>query len=156
MEHSFGPYLEIARIQSEMNKMFDVLVQMRDEKGQAAGNSWIPSVDVHQNSQGLVVTCELPGVPPETLRVTALGGALIIAGERPPGEPPVKGAKYHVMERINGRFRRVVPLGVPINTRDATAALKGGVLEVFFPKVSNRRGEEVVIPVAVTRSEDRK
>jgi HSP20 family molecular chaperone IbpA len=51
------------------------------------------------------------------------------------------------MERLSGRFRRVVPLGMPINTRDATAALKEGVLEVFFPKVPNRRGEEVVIPV---------
>lgn len=154
MEHSFGPYLEIARIQSEMNKMFDVLVQMRDEKGQTAGTSWIPSVDVCRNDDGLVVTCELPGVPVETLRVSALGGALIITGERPAEERQGEGIKYHVVERVNGRFRRVVPLGMPINTRDATARLKDGVLQVFFPKVSNRRGEEVVIPV--TAREGRK
>jgi HSP20 family protein len=154
MEHSFGPYLEIARIQSEMNKMFDVLVQMRDEKGQTAGTSWIPSVDVCRNGDGLVVTCELPGVPMETLRVSALGGALIITGERPAEARQGEGIKYHVVERVNGRFRRVVPLGMPINTRDATAELKNGVLQVFFPKVSNRRGEEVVIPV--TAREGRK
>ena len=146
MDQDYGPFLEIARIQSEMNKMFDVLVQVRDEGGKSPGNAWIPSVDVCQNGQGLILRCELPGVPLDTLRVSALGGALIITGDRPRQEHQGK-VKFHVMERVNGRFRRVVPLGMSINTRDATASLKDGVLQVFFPKVSNRRGEEVVIPV---------
>ena len=147
MDQNFGPFLEIARIQSEMNKMFDVLVQVRDETGKSPASAWVPSVDVCQNGQGLVLRCELPGVPIDTLRVSALGGALIITGERPRQEHKGK-VKFHVMERVNGRFRRVVPLGMSINTRDATATLKDGVLQVFFPKVSNRRGEEVVIPVS--------
>lgn len=148
MEHSFGPYLEIARIQSEMNKLFDVLLEMRDAAGDEPNvHSWIPSVDVCQTSKGLVVRCELPGVPAAGLRVSALGGALIVTGERPRHQ--AGGAvKFHCMERVSGRFRRVIPLGLPINTRDATAVLKEGVLEVFFPKVPNRRGEEVIIPVA--------
>jgi hypothetical protein len=33
MDHSFGPYLEIARIQSEMNKLFDVLLVTRRRAG---------------------------------------------------------------------------------------------------------------------------
>lgn len=146
MDQNFGPFLEIARIQSEMNKMFDVLVQMRDEAGKSQASAWIPNVDVCQNGEGLILRCELPGVPLDTLRVSALGGALIITGERPRREHQGK-VKFHVMERVNGRFRRVVPLGMSINTRDATATLKDGVLQVFFKKVSNRRGEEVVIPV---------
>ncbi|HZI93649.1 MAG TPA: Hsp20/alpha crystallin family protein [Patescibacteria group bacterium] len=147
MEHSFGPYLEMARIQSEMNKLFDVLLEMRDEEGdESSVHQWIPSVDVIQTSEGLVVRCELPGVPAAKLKVTALGGALIVTGERPSHQPEGD-VKFHCMERLSGRFRRVIPLGMPINTRDATAALKAGVLEVFFPKVPNRRGEEVVIPV---------
>ena len=146
MDQNFGPFLEIARIQSEMNKMFDVLVQVRDEAGKSPASAWIPSVDVCQNGKGLILRCELPGVPVDTLRVSALGGALIITGDRPRHEHQGK-VKFHVMERVNGRFRRVVPLGMSINTRDATATLKDGVLQVFFPKVSNRRGEEVLIPV---------
>ena len=147
MEHNFGPYLEIARIQSEMNKLFNVLLEMRDEAGDATNvHSWIPSVDVCQTAEGLVVRCELPGVPASSLRASALGGALILTGDRPADQPKGQ-VKFHCMERVNGRFRRVIPLGVPINTRDASAVLKDGILEVFFPKVPNRRGEEVVIPV---------
>ncbi|MGH9867460.1 MAG: Hsp20/alpha crystallin family protein [Candidatus Polarisedimenticolia bacterium] len=146
MEHSFGPYLEIARIQSEMNKLFDVLLEMKEEADGSQASAWIPSVDVCQTAQGLILRAELPGVPVESLRLSALGGALIIKGERPRTQPPAK-AKFHCMERLGGKFRRVVPLGTPINTRDARATMRNGVLEVFFPRVSNRRGEEVVIPV---------
>jgi len=146
MEQNFGPYLEIARIQSEMNKLFDVLLELRDEGSGSNVNSWIPSVDVCQTDKGLILRAEIPGVPVETLRISALGGALIITGERTRNEPEGQ-PKFHCMERVGGKFRRVVPLATPINTRDATAVLKGGVLEVFFPRVPNRRGEEVVIPV---------
>jgi HSP20 family protein len=148
MEHSFGPYLEIARIQSEMNKLFDVLLEMKDEaEGESQANAWIPSVDVCQTEDGLILRAELPGVVVSSLKLSALGGALIIKGERPKSQP--KNVKFHCMERIGGKFRRVVPLGTPINTRDARATMRNGVLEVFFPRVSNRRGEEVVIPVTV-------
>lgn len=155
MDHSFGPYLEIARIQSEMNKLFDVLLVMKDEgEGESQVNAWIPNVDVCQNSDGLIVRAELPGVALESLKLSALGGALIIQGERPRTQAPPK-AKFHCMERIGGKFRRVVPLGTPINTRDARAAISNGILEVFFPRVSNRRGEEVLIPVTVLEEQAR-
>ncbi len=48
---------------------------------------------------------------------------------------------------VFGKFRRVIPLAAAINTHKAEARLKGGVLSVRFPKVSNKRGEEVNIPV---------
>ncbi|HET6373587.1 MAG TPA: Hsp20/alpha crystallin family protein [Candidatus Polarisedimenticolia bacterium] len=153
MEQSFGPYLEIARIQSEMNKLFDVLLEVRDGDSESSVNSWIPSVDVCQVPEGLIVRCDLPGVPKETLRLAALSGALIVTGERPRSNPPPGQVKFTCMERTGGKFRRVVPLGTAINSRDARAMLREGVLEVFFPKVSNRRGEEVIIPVATPEDE---
>lgn len=146
MEQNFGPYLEIARIQSEMNKMFEVLLEMRDEGGGPDVNAWIPSVDVCEDSESLILRAELPGVPLESLRVTAVSGAVVISGERTAANPP-QHAKFHCMERNSGRFRRVIPMGLPINTRDAAATLANGLLEVRFRKVSNRRGEEVAINV---------
>ena len=51
-------------------------------------------------------------------------------------------------ERAYGRFRRVIHLGVPVNTHKAEAVLADGTLRIKFPKVPNRRGEEVAIKVA--------
>ncbi len=150
MEQNFGPYLEIARIQSEINKMFDVLLEMRQDETTPELSSWIPSVDVCQNSEGLLLRCDLPGVAFESLKLAAHSGALIITGERH-RQPAPANAKFVCVERVSGKFRRVVPLSGAFNTRDARAMMDDGVLEVFFPKVSNRRGEEVVIPVAIQK-----
>ncbi len=146
MDQDFGPYLELARIQSEMNKLFDAVTEMRGGGPDSAVTSWIPSVDVCRTEEGLVLRCDLPGVPADKLRLTAMGGALVMTGERPRQQPEGK-VKFTCVERTGGRFRRVIPLASSINTRDARARLRAGVLEVFFPSVSNRRGEEVVIPV---------
>jgi HSP20 family molecular chaperone IbpA len=51
------------------------------------------------------------------------------------------------MERGYGRFKRVVHISSPVNTREAQAYLIDGVLEVTFPKVPNRRGGELTIKV---------
>ena len=50
-------------------------------------------------------------------------------------------------ERAFGSFRRAIQLGVPVNTRQAQAELSDGLLRIRFPKVPNRRGEEVPIEV---------
>ena len=146
MEQDFGPYLELARIQSEMNKLFDAVTEMRAGGPDSAASSWIPSVDVCRTEEGLYLRCDLPGVSQEGLRLTATGGALVIAGDRPRQHTEGR-VKFTCVERTGGRFRRVIPLATSINTRGARATLRAGVLEVFFPNVSNRRGEEVVIPV---------
>ena len=44
-------------------------------------------------------------------------------------------------------FRRVIPLNVPVNTHRADASLNHGLLRIHFPKVPNKRGEAVQIPV---------
>jgi len=153
MEHSFGPYLEIARIQSEMNKMFEVLIDLKEGGAGPEVNAWIPSVDVCEDDGALILRAELPGVPGNTLKVAAVSGAVVITGERVSGKPP-ENVRFHCMERTFGRFRRVIPIGLPINTRDANATLKNGLLEVRFGKVFNRRGEEVPIPVHVAEEKE--
>ena len=145
MQQDFGPYLEIARIQSEMNKLFDALTEARSDPD--SSHTWVPSVDVCQTNRGLVLRCDVPGVPREKLRLAARGGALVISGERPRQRPSSQKVQFTCVERTTGNFRRVIPLPTSINTRDAQAALRAGVLEVFFPSVSNRRGEEVEIPI---------
>jgi hypothetical protein len=94
----------------------------------------------------LVVTVELPGVVGSDLVISTHGGDVILTGEkcRPQFGAPVRS---HVAERAYGRFRRVIHLGVPVNTHRAEARLVDGNLRIRFPKVPNRRGEEVTIEV---------
>ena len=145
MTKGLGSMLEVARIQSEINRLFDNLLDL-DSGGKESG-SWIPIADIVENDEALLVTVELPGVHAEDLLISTHGGDVILVGEK--ARPALDGqGRSHVAERAFGRFRRVIDLGVPVNTHKAEAVLTEGTLRIRFPKVSNRRGEEVAIKVA--------
>ena len=144
MTRSFGPLMEVARIQSEINRLFDNLLDL--EAGDKEGANWIPNVDILEGAANLIVKAELPGVRLEDLKLSVTGGNVIIEGEkcRPELAPP---GGLQLGERSFGPFRRVIQLGAPVNTRQATATLKNGLLRICFPKVPNHRGETVPIEV---------
>jgi len=144
MSKTFGPFLEVARIQSEINHLFENLMDL--EHANADSGGWVPNVDILETPDGLVVKVELPGVRSSDLEVTVGGGMLTVQGDkRAPDDP---GDVEHVqLERVYGRFRRAIHLGAPVNTRLADAVLADGVLRLRFPKVPNRRGEELSIEV---------
>jgi HSP20 family protein len=150
MPEPFGPMLEVARIQSEINRLFENLLHLSEDDGGASGD-WIPHADIVEGDEALVVRMELAGVDPDDLEVVVNSGNLIVRGtKRQTVSAAEQAAEDHVRERRWGPFRRVIQLGIPVNTRLAKAELDDGLLSIMFPKVPNRRGEDVPIEV-VTR-----
>jgi len=140
-----GPQLEVARIQSEINRLFETLLRLRD--GAEAGRSWSPSVDVAESETAVVVEADLPGVAPESVSLTAVGAELVLRGERP---APARGPDEELLhdEREYGPFERRIPIPAAVNPREARAWLASGLLRAELPKAPNRRGRAV--PIAVT------
>jgi len=142
-----GPFVEISRIQSEINRLFDNLLELKTSGSEATGE-WLPAADVYETPEELVVKFEVPGVPLKDLSLTIHGNNLILRGEKKRAESS-KGAKYHSMERPFGRFKRVVHISSPVNTHKARTELAEGVLKIAFPKVPDKRGEEVPITIKI-------
>ena len=141
---TFGPLLEVARIQSEINRLFNNLLDL-GVPGHESG-AWIPNADILETQDALLVMVELPGLEAGDLALSVHGGNIIIKGEKRRPDPEVE-ARFHAAERPFGRFRRVINLGAPVNTHQAEAVLEDGLLRIRFPKVPNRRGQEVPIEV---------
>jgi len=143
MPSGLGPLMEVARIQSEINRLFDNLLDL-GKKDEVV--NWTPNADIIETDRDLLLKVEVPGVDPARLSLAVHGGNLIIRGEK--DRSGVDGrVEFHLAERAFGGFRRVIHLGVPVNTRQAKAVLNNGLLRISFPKVPNRRGEEVAIEV---------
>jgi HSP20 family protein len=142
---SLGPFVEISRIQNEINRLFDNLLELKGSGGEAGGE-WLPNADVFETDEELVVKFEIPGVRLKDVALTISGNNLVLKGEKLRNEPG-KSAKYHCMERSYGKFKRVVHIASPVNTHQAITDLNEGVLKVTFPKVPNRRGEDIPINV---------
>ena len=144
MNRSFGSLMEVARIQSELNQLFDNLLDL--EGSGESTDRWMPTADILESDTQLIVKIELPGVQQADLSVSVTSGNLIVKGEKARPELPGE-VGFQLAERSCGKFRRVIQIGVPVNTRQAEALLKNGLLRICFPKVPNRRGEAVPIEV---------
>ncbi len=142
---SLGPFVEISRIQNEINRLFDNLLELKSS-GAEAGGEWLPNADVYETDGELVVKFEIPGVTLQEVTLAISGNNLVLRGEKRRSEPD-SNARFHCMERAYGKFKRVVHIASPVNTHHAMTELDEGVLKVTFPKVPNRRGEEIPISI---------
>lgn len=146
MQKTMGPTLEIARIQSEINRLFESLKELK-QMGEGTEQVFVPNTDILDGAEVLTLFVELPGVALRDLILEADGGNIIVRGEKKKRESDRLVAEHHCLERTFGAFERVIALNYPINTHKAEAVLSAGVLKVTFPKVENRRGGAVPIPV---------
>ena len=141
---------DLAVLQQELNQLFERLSEF-DRADHPAEGEWIPSVDIYECRGSLMVVVEVPGLPPEALRVAHADGRLIIAGERRDRKPP--GVAFLCMERPQGRFTRSILLDEAVDIRQAEAQVEGGLLTITIPRVKDRRGTETVIPVRRDRED---
>lgn len=119
----------------------------REVPGVAALNSECrPSVDVFETQSGTEVVVDIPGVNPESIRVAIKRDTLLVVGAKaaPAG---ATAQRYHLAERSYGRFARAVRLNGAIDTRHASARATNGELRIVLPRLDDRRGTVMMVPV---------
>ncbi len=141
------PLSELALLQREVNQLFERLAEAERAERPVSATGWQPSADVYECSGNLVVVVELPGLPLDQVRVACQDQCLVVTGERKERRPAGGPTAFLCMERPQGRFRRTIPLDIAVDLREAQAAMEDGLLVVTLPRVIDRRGREVVIPV---------
>lgn len=106
-----------------------------------------PPLDVVETAQGLEVVIDLPGVPASSLEIVLAENVLVIAGEKLPAVCEHADAGFHIAERGFGRFRRAVRIEGAYDGGRAAATLARGELRVVLPRIEERRGAPIRIPV---------
>jgi HSP20 family molecular chaperone IbpA len=137
--------LDLAVLQREVNLLLERLADF--DRSSPADGDWLPGVDVYACRGNLVTAPAVPGIAADSLRVRFHDRHLVITGERRERRPPASAASFHCMERPQGRFTRIILIDVAIDIQLAEAQVGGGVLTVTIPRVKDRRGREIIIPV---------
>ena len=124
---------------------------------------WVPSINVHETDDELVVRVEVPGLDPADLDLMVTPSGLVIRGEkRDVREERVPGVRItpegmivrgddrrsrneprhdvYISECRYGSFVRTVPLPPGLDVDRGEAHVTNGVLTVRFPKVGARPG----------------
>jgi HSP20 family protein len=114
-------------------------------RGLAETAAWSPQIEVFERDNQLIVRADLPGVDRGDVQVEVRDDAVVIQGERREEHEEQRG-NYYVSELVRGRFYREIPLPEGVDTNNATAVFRDGVLEVVIPETqqeSRRRQLEV-------------
>jgi HSP20 family protein len=90
---------------------------------------------------------DLPGVPANGVRVLIKGNVVLVAGEKWADAPASGAGGYHLVERGSGRFARAVRVTGAFDGSKVRATLSGGELRITLPKLSDRRGRAIEVPV---------
>ena len=107
---------------------------------------WIPSMDVEETQNEIVVRAELPGLKKEEIHLRAEGDALVLTGERKQ-EAETKDKTLHLVERSYGKFHRVIQLPAEVDGACASAGYEEGVLTIHLPKREEAKPREISIEV---------
>jgi HSP20 family molecular chaperone IbpA len=105
----------------------------------------IPPVDVIEDSAGITLRADLPGVPKDKLSLQVEADTLTIEGQVSMPMPQSMEASY--VEVGMPRFRRVFTLSKELDAGKVSADLKNGVLSLRIPKAEHAQPRRIDIKV---------
>jgi HSP20 family protein len=106
----------------------------------------IPSVDIFEEGDNVVVKAELPGIKKEDVDVSMTDNVISISGEKKK-EEKVERKNYYREERSYGSFTRSFRLPMEVQTDKAKASFKEGVLEIRIPKTEEAKKREKKVSI---------
>jgi HSP20 family protein len=118
----------------------------KDQEQSAVDNTLLPPVDVIEDTAGITLLADLPGVSKDKLNLQLDKNRLTIEGEVGL-ELPQEMQSTHAEVRLP-RYRRVFTLSSELDSDKATAELKNGVLKLHIPKASHAQPRRIQINAA--------
>ena len=106
----------------------------------------LPPVDVVEDSTGITLYADLPGVPRNKLDVRVEGDQLNIEAEL--ALPMPQGMTPSHAEVSRARYRRAFTLSKELDAEKVSAELSQGVLRVRIPKAEHAQPRKISIQVS--------
>src|SRR4051794_28711984 len=135
----------MARVYVERRELPDDLRRMLETGTSAV--EFTPPIDVVETDTSIQILLDVPGVLASRIEVVFSCNVLLIAGDKFPAAPDAGDAAFHIAERAFGRFARAIGVEGAFDAGKATATLKDGELRVVLPRLAERRGGKIRIPV---------
>jgi HSP20 family protein len=133
---------------SDVQRLLEDLARRRPDRRQLVAGECMPVVDVFETEKTVEIVLDLPGVGADAIRILFKAGVLLIVGEKERPDMSKRGpASFHLVERDFGRFARAVRINAAIDGAQARARLANGELRVVLPRIAERRGAGLLVPI---------
>jgi HSP20 family protein len=140
----WDPYREVIALQNRVNSLFR---NIGDGDDPVAAASFVPAVDIYEDTQKVVLKLEVPGIDQKDLDVRVENHTLTVKGERK-FEAEEKEQNFHRIERRYGSFYRAFTLPNTVDTESVGASYNAGVLKLELKKKPEAQPKQIQIKVA--------
>lgn len=145
---SSGSLGQPADLSEDVHRLLDDLARRRADRRHVVNGECMPVVDVFETERAVEVVLDLPGVAADAIRILFKSGVLLIVGEKERPDLSKRGpSSFHLVERDFGRFARAVRIASAIDGAQARAHLANGELRIVLPRITERRGKGLIIPI---------
>lgn len=110
-----------------------------------AGETWIPSIDLSETKDEVIVRLDVPGMKAKDIDVALNGNMLTVKGERK--QEKREDECFHLLERDYGAFSRNIQLPCDVDNGKIDASYKNGTLEIRLPKTEESKERHIEIKV---------
>jgi HSP20 family protein len=142
-DSSYGS--EIDAFRRSISNLFDDFFAIKP--GSMFETDWMPSIDVHEDSKGMYIKAEIPGMDEKNIDVNIENNFLTIKGEKAEERREGNDKRSLVTERRFGSFQRTIMLPEGIKTDKVKADFKNGVLSIDIPKEKAEEPKKIKINV---------
>ena len=139
------PFGELSSFRGEMDRLWNRFLG-GTPFGRTFTEEWLPSVDVTETKDNLLIKAELPGLEAKDVNVSVSGDILTIKGEKKKEEEE-KDEHYYHCERYCGSFQRSFRLPVDVQADKVEATFDKGVLKVTLPKAEEAKKKKIEVKV---------
>jgi HSP20 family protein len=133
--------------QASLNNPAQLLMEAEAFLDSLTLGTWLPNVDLCEANELYTIRVELPGVDLEDISLTIQDSVVRVSGVKREPNISQKLLCYYCLERRYGKFLREINLESVVDARRATGQLDNGVLIVELPKLVDRRGRVLEIPI---------
>jgi HSP20 family protein len=139
----WDPFREVVALQNRVNNLFR---EMNDGDSPLTTASFVPAVDVYEDSRKVVLKLEVPGINEKDLDIRVENNTLTVKGERK-FEKEEKEENFHRIERRYGTFYRAFTLPSTVDTEHVQANYENGILKLELSKKPEAQPKQIKVNV---------
>jgi HSP20 family molecular chaperone IbpA len=118
----------------------------KQDRTENSGVVMMPPVNVIEDTSGITLYADMPGVPKESMNVHLESETLTIEGDITLNTP--EGMESNHSEITLPRYRRVFTLSKELDATKVAAEFKHGVLKLSIPKAEHAQPRKIPVSVA--------
>ncbi|HEY3625214.1 MAG TPA: Hsp20/alpha crystallin family protein [Terracidiphilus sp.] len=139
----WDPFREVVALQNRVNNLFR---EMNEGESPLTTASFVPAVDIYEDTKKVVLKLEVPGIEEKDLDVRVENNTLMVKGERK-FEKEEKEENFHRIERRYGTFYRSFTLPSTVDSEHINAAYTNGILKLELNKKPEAQPKQIKVNV---------